>query len=147
MAATFYSLTSGDIFSSGGGATHLISIPSVDSIVTPTGIAIYDNVTIQVGETIQYFLTFDDVIKYIHFGKGVGSVTAEGTMYSDCIGNLPGLSRFTSAVSALRGQTTTISLGGAGFTVVMTQASISITGEPLTSAKFNFTFSIVNHGL
>lgn len=147
MPATFYTLSTGDIFRNGGGASHLVSIPTVESIVSSRGLAVYNSISLQLGETIQYFLTFDDVIKYIHFGKGVGAFTVEGTMYCDCDGNLPGISRFTGAFSALRGKSVNVILGGATFTCILTQAQLAITGDPDTMAQFSFSFSVVNHGL
>jgi hypothetical protein len=147
MAASFLALSRTDMFYSGGAATYLLGIPAVDALLSNVGLALYDSVTLQIGETIQYFLTFDDVIKYIHFGKGVGTITVEGTMFSDCDGYLPGFAIFNNGVSALRGKTQVVSLGGRAFTVIMTNAAINVVGEPLTSAKFTFTFSIVNHSL
>ena len=147
MAASFLALSRSDMFYSGGAVTHLLGIPAIDALLSDVGLALYDSVIVQVGETIQYFLTFDDVIKYIHFGKGVGTITVEGTMFSDCDGFLPGFSIFNNGVSELRGTTQVISLGGRAFTVIMTNASINVVGEPLTSAKFTFNFSIVNHSL
>ena len=148
MAALFVTLRANDIFQSGiGGASHLINIPSLEGLASSMGLAVYDSITVQIGETIQYFLTFDDVIKYIHFGKGVGTVNVEGTMFSDCSGDVPGLGEFTKSVSGLRGKSSKVSLGGAAFTVIMTHASVTVIGEPQTMGKFSFTFSIVNHSL
>jgi hypothetical protein len=146
MPASLINSSSGDVFSSGaGGASAMISVPGVDGIVG--GLAVYDTVSMQINDTIQYFLTFDDAIKYIFFGKGVGTFTAEGTMYCTCDGSIPSLSAWAGAVGALRGQPSTASIGGATATVVLTSAQVNVVGEPDTMAKFIFTFAIVDHQL
>lgn len=147
MAATFLTLGKKDLFKSGGSADAMISIPAVDEIVTKSGLAVYNTVSIQLGETIQYFLTFDDVIKYIHFGKGVGSVTAEGTLYSTCTGNLPGLNKVAQAISTLRGRTLIIKIGAIVAAAVMTSAQVTVMGDPDTMGQFVFNFAVVNHQL
>jgi hypothetical protein len=148
MAAVFVQTTGGDLFKrKSGSGSHLIKIPSIDSLVSSQGLAVYDTVAVQLGETIQYFLTFDDVIKYIHFGKAVGNITVGGTMFSTCSGELPGLSTLLEGISQLRGKETTITVGGAGFTAVMTNVNITLVAEPDTMAMFQVVFSIVNHNL
>ena len=147
MPAAFISSTNGDLFKSGGSGSHLVSIPHIDEIVGPGGLALYDNVSIQIGETIQYFLTFDDVIKYIHFGKGVGAVTVEGTMYSDCSGDVPGAYGFAAAIGAIRGKAQYLSVGAATVTAILTNSQLTITSQPDTMAHFIFNFAVVDHAL
>jgi len=147
MAATFYQ-GSGDVFKRGtGGASSILTIPSLDAIIGQSGLAVYSDVTLQLGETIQYFLTFDDVIKYIHFGKGVGNITANGTLFSDCSQNLPGASQYLSAFSSLRGTTQQITMGGQTFTVVVTNANLTMLSEPDFMGNFQMSFSVVDHHL
>jgi hypothetical protein len=148
MPAHFFTYSGGDLFrTSGGGGAYLVSIPLVNSLIGPGGLAVYTNVTLQLSETLQYFLTFDDVVKYIHFGKGVGSVTVEGIMFSDCSGDVPGAKKFSSIYSGLRGRTTQISVGGTTVRAVLTTGTISIISEPDTMAQFSFSFAIVDHQL
>jgi len=147
MAATFFNLNKNDVFKSGGSADHLIKVPKVDDLISQSGLAIYTEVGVQIGETLQYFLTFDDVIKFIHFGKGLGTVTASGIMFSDCDGDIPGLRRFSSAISGLRGKEQKINIGNMTLTGILTGAQVSIVSEPDTMAQFSFNFAIVNHTL
>jgi hypothetical protein len=153
MPGVFINLTDKDIFKSGGRAQHLVRIPKVDEIVSSTsggnqGAALYNNVSMQLGETMQFFLTFDDVIKFIHFGKALGSVTVEGTIFCDCQNNLPKLKQLAKAITALRGKEQTILLGEGGIismTAVMTSVQLSIVGDPSTMANFVFNFAVVDH--
>lgn len=147
MPATFFSLSSKDIFQSGGNGAHLVNIPAVDSIVGANGLAVYDNVSIQLGETIQYFLTFDDIIKFIHFGKGVGAITVEGTMYSDCSGNVPGVYAFAEAIAATRGRPQYLTVGSVTVTAILTNSQMSITSQPDTMGHFVFNYAVVDHAL
>lgn len=148
MSASMYSTTKDDLFKSGGGgAQGLVKIPKVDDIVGKGGLAVYDSVGLQLPETVQYFLTFDDVTKFIHFGKGVGSVQVEGTMYSDCNSSLPGSKKFAAAVTGLRGKPESMIVGGVTVTAILVNSQITVMAEPDTMAKFVFTFSVVNHSL
>lgn len=148
MSASMYSTTKKDIFvSGGGGAAGLVKIPEVDKIVGAKGLAVYDSVGLQLPETVQYFLTFDDVTKFIHFGKGVGSVQVEGTMYSDCNSSLPGAQLFAGAVTKLRGRQQEVIVGGVPVTAILVNSQITVMAEPDTMAKFVFSFSVVNHQL
>jgi hypothetical protein len=144
MPAFYYKNSGGDLFQQGGGA-ELVRIPSVDDIVGASGLAVYSQVSFQVNETVQYFLAFDDVIKFIHFGKAVGNVTAEGIMYCDCSGDVPGLSKASSAIGSLRGEVVKLTLGGFSVQGVLTSATISALADQDTFGQFTFTFAIVNH--
>lgn len=147
MSAVLITMQGGDLFQQGGGSDHLINIDGVNSIVGSGGLAIYDVVSVRLSETIQYFLTFDDVIKVIHFGKGVGTVTAEGTLFSTCGGDLPGVSSFKSAFSGLRGKVTSAAIGSLAFKVMVTEAQLQIMGDPDTMGKFSFNLAILDHDL
>ena len=140
----FYFKNDQELFGHGGGA-QLVKIPAVDNIVGASGLAVYSNVSFQINETLQYFLAFDDVIKFIHFGKGVGNVTAEGIMYCDCSGDLPGLSKATAAIGTLRGKAVQLTLGGYTVTGILTSATIAAMADQDTFGQFSFSFAIVNH--
>jgi hypothetical protein len=148
MPAHFFTYSGGDLFKTGGGGgAYLIDIPQINTLIGKAGLAVYTNATLQLSKTLQYFLTFDDVIKYIHFGKGVGSVTVEGIMFSDCSGDVPGAAKFANIYSSLRGNDVTIAIGNTAVKSILTSATISIISEPDTMAQFSFTFAIVNHQL
>jgi phosphotransferase system IIA component len=147
MPATFITLSKQDIFQSGGAADAFIDIPGVRNIISKDSLAVYNTISVQLGETIQYFLTFDDVIKYIHFGKGLGTLTVEGMLFSDCDANIPGLKKYKQAFSLLRGEQIDITILPMVLTCVMTGSQFTILSEPDTMAQFAFSFSIVNHTL
>jgi hypothetical protein len=143
-----YITGSEDIFGNGkGSADALVLIPGVDECAGAAALAVYDSVSLQVNETVQYFLTFDDATKFIHYGKGVGTIQAQGTMYPDCTNHLPGAKQFKKAVSGLRGKAIQAMVGSVNVTAVLTNAQITILTEPTTMAQFVFTLAIVNHGL
>jgi hypothetical protein len=148
MAATFVNIGDNDLFQrKAGNASHLVKIPSIDDVMGKSGLALYTDVTLQLGETIQYFLTFDDVIKFIHFGKAVSNIMVSGILFSDCSSDIVGLPKMMGAISALRGQETKITFGSKVFTSVLSNVNISIIGEPDTMANFQAVFSVVNHDL
>jgi hypothetical protein len=145
MPAKFINLVTTDLFQSGGKAPPNLSIPAVDSIVQPNVIAMYDSIGVQFGETCQFFLAFDDVIKFIHFGKALGSVQVEGTMYANCDYELPAFSKYKEAFSKLRGLPIDIQVYDVTMKAVMVTSAITVIGDPDTLAKFSFQFSVVNH--
>jgi hypothetical protein len=152
MPGVFIRLSDNDLFKSGGSAQHLVKIPEVDKIVSATsggneGAAIYNSVSMQLNETMQFFLTFDDVIKFIHFGKALGSLTVEGTIFCDCKSDLPKLKKMADAITKLRGKEQRIVLGGGAITMtaVMTSVGLSIVGDPDTIGNFVFNFAVVDH--
>jgi hypothetical protein len=146
MPASFVD-SAGGIFGTGGGAQGLVTIPAVDDIVSSKGnLAIYDSVSIQINDTIQFFLTFDDVVKYVFFGKGIGSVVVEGTMYSMCAGGgIPGLKACASAVGDLRGQKVDVSLGEFAVSAIFTSAQVSVISEPDIMGRFVFNLAAIDH--
>jgi hypothetical protein len=135
----------GGMFGKGGGAQGMVSIPAVDSIVGGGNLAVYDSVSIQINDTIQFFLTFDDVVKYVFFGKGIGSVVAEGTMYSTCGGGIPALRACASAVGSLRGAKVSVSIGGFAVSAIFTSAQVSVISEPDVMGKFVFNLAAIDH--
>jgi hypothetical protein len=148
MAAILVDVGGKDLFKrEAGDASHLIKVPQIDDVIGKSGLAVYTDVTLQLGETIQYFLTFDDVIKFIHFGKGVGSIVANGILFSDCRSDIVGLPKILNAIRGLRGEETQVLIGSETFTTILTNASINIIGEPDTMANFQVVFSVVNHNL
>jgi hypothetical protein len=145
MPAAFFNLQNRDVFTNGGGASHLLKIEAIEALVSREGLSIYNSITVQMADTIQYFLTFDDVIKYIHFGKGLGTMVVEGMMFCNTDGTVPGIAKFSAAVNKLRGTPIKFGLGpDTVLTVVMTNAQISIVAEPDTMGQFSFHFAIVN---
>lgn len=147
MAAIFMNLTKTDMFHSGGTANP-IYIPKIEELVSSNGLlSLYTQVSTQLNETIQYFLTFDDVIKVIHFGKGLGTIVAEGIMYSDCDGEIPGFDTFKQAITDLRGEIITATIGPMSLTVIMTSVQVTLVPDPTTMGHFTFTFSIVDHDM
>jgi hypothetical protein len=146
MAAIYVNLEGGDVFKrEAGGASGILRIPSLDDIIGTTGLAVYSDATLQLGETIQYFLTFDDVIKYIHFGKGLGNITINGFLFSDCSGSLPGVEKYLNAFQSLRGTTQDLTLGYKTFTCIVTNCNLTLMAEPDFMASFQMGFSVVDY--
>lgn len=157
MAGIYVKLDNTDLFKSGGNADHLVKIDKVDEIVksnrqqadsdTTQGAAVYNSVTMQLGETLQFFLTFDDVIKYIHFGKALGSVTVEGTIFPNCSLDLPRIEKLSTAFTELRGKQMKVQVGNIVLTCVMTTMQFTVVPEPNTMGDFTFNFAVIDHQL
>jgi hypothetical protein len=157
MAGVYIKMQNDDMFKSGGNADHLVKIEKVDEIVKSNrsqanadatqGAAVYNSVTMQLGETLQFFLTFDDVIKYIHFGKALGSVTVEGTIFPNCQLDLPRIDKLKTAFTELRGKQMKVNIGSIVLTCVMTTMQFTVVPEPNTMGDFTFNFAVIDHQL
>ncbi len=147
MGALYYQYSPGkELFKQQVGISP-VKVDVIDSLVGKANMAIYTDITAQINETIQFFLTFDDLVKYFHFGKGLGSISISGMIFSNCEGSMPGLTKMYSILGQNRGKLITVSFGSMWFQGVMTSVSTSIVGEPDTIASFNIQLAVTNHGL
>ena len=137
-----------------------------------SGTLIVNEVFFQHKDTIQYFLTFDDLITYFYFGKGLGSMTIAGSIIADCNGNWNMLNNFMSYLGSLRGQqigniynntgstlsnllsnqssnfnnTGSLIVGGVAFIGVLSSFSVKSSAEPnaLNVVDFSLNLDIVD---
>ena len=151
MAAIFYApTTSGSgttLFRTGLQVNTAVHVPFLNSIIGTSGFAIVTEVTIQNRDTIQYFLTFDDLISYFYFGKGLGSISINGLMFSDCNGYFKGINMFNSMISNIRGTTQNISFGNAVFSGVISNFTVRVSAEEANSVEFNLQLDVIDHTL
>ena len=132
-----------NIFSwGGGGGTPFVKIEAIDGALN-SGLAIYTSVTVTVNETVQYLLTLGNSIRYIDFGKGLGVVNVNGTIFTDCSSSLAS-AKFFSIVNPLKGTVCAISMMDYSCNAVLMSATVEIVAEPDTMANFSLYFNIVN---
>lgn len=148
MAAIFYrpSITDNTLFKSGMQVNLAVRIPFLDGVVGGRGFSVVNEVTIQNRDTIQYFLTFDDLISYFYFGKGLGSISISGTMFSDCSGDFPGIGLFNNKIASVRGTTQNVSFGNAVFAGVVSSFTVRASGEE-NLVDFNIQMDVIDHSL
>jgi hypothetical protein len=148
MAAIFYRPVNNSttLFKSGVHVNTAVRVPFLNRLVGGTGFAIVTEVTTQMRDTIQYFLTFDDLISYFYFGKGLGNISISGMLFSDCSGHYPGLNQFTDIIAGVRGTTQNISFGNAVFSGVVSSFTLRAVGEDNT-IEFNIQLDVVDHSL
>jgi hypothetical protein len=150
MAAVFYKYAEKDntIFKGSININENVHVGFLYDLVGPAGVLI-NEVTVQHRDTIQYFLTFDDVINYFYFGKGLGSLNISGCILSDCNGNWPALHKLMNRIGSIRGKTVNVFIGGISFTAVLSsftlRASADITS--LHIVDFNFQLDIIDSSL
>jgi len=144
MAAFFYTYNNNDVFKVAQSDGSIVAIDFLDQVVTPANFIMYNSVGVQTSEIIQYFLTFDDVIDYLHFGKGLGNVIVSGTIFSDCNEDLPGVDALYSAFGSVRGKTVKVSLGSYAANAVVVNSSVEVVPEPDTMANFSITLNIIS---
>ena len=147
MAAIFYSYGNNSIFSKVGSSTAPVTLDVFGSLVNSGSLCIITQFGINTTETIQYFQTFDDLIHYYWFGKGLGSMSISGMLFMDCNGAMPGINNLLTAVGQKRGQEVTCVMGGISFVGILQECNITMVSEPETMATFNITMSMVDHTL
>lgn len=148
MAAIFYKPSPGrsTIFRGGMQINTAVKLPFLDGLVGNNGFSVVNEVTIQNKDTIQYFLTFDDLISYFYFGKGLGSININGTMFSNCDGYFPGLASFNNIIGSVRGSKQNVSFGNAVFVGVVSSFTVRADGEN-NLVEFNIQMDVIDHSL
>lgn len=127
-----------------------VRIPFLDSVTGssfPDLLTIVSKVGMQNSETIQYFLTFDDVISYFYFGKGMGSLEIAGMMFGNSNDMYPGLrTLFDKVIGKNRGKKLPVSFGSFVFYGVIDRHTLSVDAET-GIADFSLGLSIIDHTL
>ena len=147
MGAIYYKYNSGnDVFLNGISVSNPVSIEPAFSVGgSPT---IITDIGIETNETMQFFMSFDDIIHYMHFGKGMGNLVVSGVAFMDCGGSLTGLSRFYSYAGPKRGEVIKVSVvPNIWFKGPLVSTSSSITGDPETMANFTMRIAITEHSM
>lgn len=147
MAAIFYSASGKDVFRGDINYSCPISVGFLAGLENNNVLTLITEVSIQTSETIQYLLSFDDLINYMNFGKGVGQINITGILFSDCNGNMPGASNLYNQIGAIRGNPASVSIGGYVFTGVISSSSLTTTSEPDTMAQFTVSLAMISHTL
>ena len=153
MAAIFYTFNTASvggqkpIFQTGFGVNLAVQLPFLSNILTNQTMVVVTDVSIVNRDTIQYFVTFDDVISYFYFGKGLGNISISGMLFSDCTNNFPGLTPFTQAIGNLRGTTQTITFGSAWFHAVLSGFTVRVASDNgmQNAIEFNLQMDVVDH--
>ncbi len=147
MAAFFYDFGNGrDMFRNGLTINLAIRIPFLSDMLEEQAHAIITDVSIVNNDTVQYFLTFDDVISYFYFGKGLGTISIGGLILTDCENYQPGIDVFYNSISEVRGKPVTVSFGAYTFTGVISSFEANAESE-FQSTNFRVTLAIIDHSL
>jgi hypothetical protein len=168
MAAILYILPEADsktLFRSGLTINDSVTIPFLQTLIDDGGIMIITEVTMQNRDTVQYFLTFNDFISYFYFGKGLGSLSINGSILGDChqrtplkpAGSAPARPSSFYGVgdllyilgSQVRGKEQTIQFGGYNFVVVLSSFTLRASSEEfaMNFVDFNLQMEIIRHDL
>lgn len=114
----------------------------------PGNVSIITDVQIQAADTIQFFQSFDDLIHFYYFGKGLGSIGFNMLLFQGCdSSSAPGVPKLLSALGDMRGQKTEVSVGNVMFVGVLTGFSVSIQSEPETHYAVSIQLGMLDHKL
>lgn len=151
MAAIFYNLTQDKaVFKSGFPYLTPVSVDFLSEIINEDSMVIITTIGIHNNDTIQFFLSFDDLISHLYFGKGLGAITINGILFSDCDGVIPGLGKkgLYEAISTKRGKKVKVSCaGGATFTGIIVSFNTNTMAEPDVMTEFQITIQVIDQTL
>lgn len=149
MAAVFVDISPGrSLFKGDVSVVSAVGIDFMNGFVGPDTMAIITSVSTNNTETIQYFLSFDDVINYFYFGKGLGSLTISGLIFSDCYGRMGGVdSLYFDAIGKARGKVVSVSIGRAVFRCVIQNFTTEVQVQDTYLTAFSINLSIIDHNL
>lgn len=151
MAAIFYEDKGEAMFRPGVAVQSFIKVQFLDKLLgddRKKAMLVLSSVEIQSNEVVQVFMTFDDVVKYFYFGKGVGQLNITGTIYStfdkDCKEEMSGTDMLYEAVDAVRGTLVKVSLGKVTFSGVISNFRTSTSAEPTLATEFSITILVTD---
>jgi len=152
MAAFFYTYdTDRDLFKGGISFTNVVKVydrngnDMLGHMLNNFGMTIITNVQVSNSDIVQYFLTFDDVISYFFFGKGLGTIAISGVMFANCDGTMPGVSLLYSVIGEQRGLPVVVSLGGHSFKGIISNFTTTTTADPEPVTEFQLNLNIIHH--
>jgi hypothetical protein len=101
-----------------------------------------NEVNLHHNDTIQYFLTFDDLIDYFYFGKGLGVMTINGMVFSNCYGEWTSINLLLQRLGSIRGSTQALQFGGVSFSGVLSAFSLRASAESANTHAVDFTLQM-----
>ena len=104
MATIFVPLSNNDVFAGAVGPSASLVHCSLTDGIDGNNFSILTNVSISGTETLQFFQSFDDLIHYFYFGKGLGQIRFDIMCFFDCNGNAPGIKEVWQQIGSARGQ-------------------------------------------
>ena len=156
MAAVLFTATpnSSTLFRSGLAVNNSVYIPFLSNMIAGSdafgnNLLIVTEVNMQHRDTIQYFLTFDDFISYYYFGKGLGTMSISGMVFSDCLGQFGSLSTLNNQLAGIRGTEQRIVFGNTVFVGVMSAFTLRASSEmsSIHSVDFNIQMDIIDSSM
>jgi hypothetical protein len=124
-----------------------IEMNLLDALEAENLVSIITDIQINLRDTNQFFMSFDDKIHHYHFGKGLGSIAVQGLILPNCDGELPGVDRLFQNIGLMRGTDHELSIANTTFTVVFVDSTITYSGDPMTNAVFQINFAVIDHSL
>lgn len=114
----------------------------------PSNVAIITDVVVRAADTIQFFQSFDDLIHFFYFGKGLGNISFNMLLFQGCDSNsAPGVPKLLQELGKMRGQKTEVSVGNVIFVGVLTDFTVVIQSEPETHYAVNINLGMIDHKL
>jgi len=158
MAAIFYNIPNSNtnVFKGGQTIYDSVHLGFLSSLIDSRSMVMISDVSMQNRDTIQYFLTFNDLVSYFYFGKGLGTLSISGFVLGspDNLDNptttsFPGMANLLSRIGRIRGKEVSVLFGGHIFWCVLSSFTFRANAEDqnINMIEFNLQLDIINHTL
>lgn len=148
MAALFINVNDAGLFRwSAGQTASLVSCSLTDELAGKNQ-SILTNVSISYNETVQFFQSFDDLIHYFYFGKGLGTIRFELMCFQYCEGGQPpGLGKMISKIGENRGKLVSLNMGPVRVAGILMDFTVSLSPDPTPIWTITATLGMTQHNL
>lgn len=136
-----------EFFKAGIQVINSVNVEFLGKLLDDKSLTVITELSAQTSEVVQFFTSFDDIINWFYFGKGVGTLTISGMLLTNDKGT-PGLPILLDEVMRnTRGKMVGVSIGNAAFNCVLTGLSFQMTQDPSPVVSFHLNLGIVGHSL
>lgn len=153
MSALFYKFSGDSVLKSSVGSGTLTICDAFDEFNNDeSNFSIITDVCVRATETVQLFQSFDDIIHFYWFGKGVGNMTFNILLFTSPEGDsagdtAPGLTKLLTTLGEKRGKPVEVLMGDITFTGVLLDFAITIVGEPETHYQASINLAMTDHNM
>lgn len=149
MAAVFLTLGDDIFMTTAGTPTSFVScdLLDADSLFAPGQCMLLSNFSTTFNEVVQFFQSFDDLIHYYYFGKGLGQIRFDMMAFFNCSGDAPGLRNLYESIGSKRGKKVTLDFMNVHVEGILMEFNITALAEPLPHFQISIALGMINSNL
>lgn len=147
MAAVFVKLDNDIFMTTAGSPTSFVKCDLIDSSIGSDQFMLLTNFQTTFNEVVQFFQSFDDLIHYYYFGKGLGQIRFDLMAFFNCEGTAPGLKTLYTSIGSKRGKKITLDFMNIHVEGILMEFTIAATAEPLPHFQISITLGMTDSNL